>query len=217
MIVIGLTGSIAMGKSTAANMLREMSGVAVHCSDEAVRELYNDPAVIDLIKNAFPSTYDKKAGKIDKAKLIAELGRDHEKWDELESILHPFVQKAQQKFIQEQAQQGTKIVVLDIPLLFETGGENRVDYTICVSAPSFIQQQRLDKRIADGLMSEEDSGFRLARQMPDAEKQKRADFIVPTGQGIAPTRKALEKVIRDIKEKHLGNGNERGRLPSHDL
>lgn len=205
MIVIGLTGSIAMGKSTAANMLAQMSGVAVHCSDEAVKKLYDHPDVIDLIKTTFPKAYDRKSGKIDKLKLIAELGTDHEKWDALEDILHPYVREAQQKFIREQQALGAKIVVLDIPLLFETGAENRVDYTVCISAPDFIQEQRLNDRIKNGLMSEEDAEFRMARQMPDGEKRVRADFVVQSGQGLAYTQRELEKIINDLKKKHLIN------------
>jgi len=217
MIVIGLTGSIAMGKTTAAGMLAEMDGVAVFCSDDAVRELYGDPAVIDLIKTTFPSAYDKKANAIDKDKLIAEIGFDHEKWDALEQILHPFVQREQQKFLREQQALGTRIAVLDIPLLFETGGEKRVDYTICVSAPAFIQEQRIAERIKKGRITEESFRFRLERQMPDGEKRARADFVVQTGQGLAYTRDALEKIIRDLKERHFSNGNEHRRIPPYQL
>lgn len=200
MIIIGLTGSIAMGKTTAANILRTLDGVAVHCSDEAVRELYNDARVIDLIKTTFPNSYDKKTNGIDKQKLIEEIGFDHEKWNALEDIFHPFVRDAQQGFIKDQTQAGTKIVVLDIPLLFETGAEARVDYVICVSAPGFIQNQRA---LGTRKMSAEDFGFRLSRQMPDAEKCQRADFIVQTGQGLACTRRELQKIIDSFKEKNI--------------
>lgn len=217
MIIIGLTGSIAMGKSTAAAMLAEMDGVAVFCSDEAVRRLYNDPAVIGLIKTTFPAAWDKKTDTIDKTKLIAEISDDHEKWDALEDILHPFVLQEQQKFLRAQKTLGTKIAVLDIPLLFETGGEKRVDYTVCVSAPPFIQEQRIAQRIRDGKLTEESFRFRLARQMPDAEKRARADFVVQTGQGLAYTRGELEKIIRTLRERHFGNGHEHRRFPPHEL
>lgn len=217
MIIVGLTGSIAMGKSTAAEMLRGMDGVAVHCSDETVRKLYDDPEVIGLIRATFPDACDRKSGGIDKRKLLAALGDDHEKWDALEAILHPYVLASQQKFIQEHSRLGTKIIVLDIPLLFETGAETRVDYTICVTAPSFIQDQRIAGRIAEGKLTEENYRFRLSRQMPDEEKQKRADFVVQSGAGLAHTRKELERIIQLLKEKNLGNGHERHRFPSHDL
>ena len=129
MIVIGLTGSIAMGKSTAAKMLVDMRGVVVHDSDAAVHRLYNDPEVIDRVREFFPKSYDSKTGKIDKLKLREELGTDHEKWDTIEDILHPYVRASQQQFLQEQQRLGTRLVILDIPLLFETGAEERVDYT----------------------------------------------------------------------------------------
>lgn len=217
MIIVGLTGSMAMGKSTAAAMLANMDGVAVHDSDQAVRALYNDGDVINRIRTAFPKSYDKKNNKIDKASLLAALGSDPEKWDALEAILHPFVQQAQQKFIRDQRALGTKIVVLDIPLLFETGAENRVDYTLCVSAPDFVQQQRIDKRIRDGFITAEDAAWRMSRQMPDAEKRRRADFVVQTGQGMDYTRRELENIIRDLKKGHLNNGNERRNLPPYRI
>ena len=156
-------------------------------------------------------------GAIDKAKLIREIGFDHEKWDALEQILHPFVQREQQKFLREQQALGTKIAVLDIPLLFETGAERRVDCTICVTAPSFIQDQRIAERIREGKITEESYRFRLERQMPDADKRARADFIVQTGQGIAYTRNELNKIIGILKERHFGNGNEHRRFPPHQL
>lgn len=213
MMIVGLTGSIAMGKTTAANMLRDIGGVAVFCSDEAVRALYGDRAVIDLISRRFPGSYDTKKAGIDKDRLIAEIGLDHEKWNDLEEIIHPFVQDAQQKFIAEQRRTGTKIVVLDIPLLFETGADKRVDCTICVTAPSFMQQQRIAERVKAGRMTEESAAFRLLRQMPDAEKRARADFIVQTGLGLAHTRSALEKIIRELK----GRDHDRHSHPSHNI
>lgn len=217
MIVIGLTGSMAMEKTTVANMLRDMKGVAVHCSDEAVRDLYNNAEVIDLIRRRFPATFQKKTNSIDKKKLIGLLGRDHEAWDDLEEILHPYVRCAQQKFIRDQQSLGTSIAVLDIPLLFETGGEQRVDFTLCVSAPEFIQRQRIEARIRDGKVSEEDAAFRLSRQMPDAEKRARADFTIPTGTSIAETRKALEKTLAEIKKTMGGPSPGSCRFPPRAL
>ena len=213
MIVIGLTGSIAMGKSTASAMLAQMDGVAVHCSDEAVARLYGDPAVIGLIKTTFPAAYDKKNKTIDKNRLLAELDEDHEKWDALEDILHPFVQRAQQEWLRAQQGLGTKIAVLDIPLLFETGAENRVDYTICISAPGFIQKQRIAQRVAVGKITDESFHFRLSRQMPDEEKQRRADFVVQSGQGLAYTRRALEKIIQALRGKHFDSDFKDSRSP----
>lgn len=221
MIVIGLTGSIAMGKSTAAKMLVDMRGVVVHDSDAAVHRLYNDPEVIDRVREFFPKSYDSKTGKIDKLKLREELGTDHEKWDTIEDILHPYVRASQQQFLQEQQRLGTRLVILDIPLLFETGAEERVDYTICVSAPEYIQRQRV---LQGRGMDEEDFEFRLSRQMPDDEKKRRADFVVQTGVGLAETRKMLHNIIQRLTEKHYGTGvqkkaksNENRGVPPYDL
>ncbi len=222
MIVVGLTGSIAMGKSTAAKMLAEMDGVAVFCSDEAVKRLYKDPEVIELIRRRFPSSYDGKTGGIDKKNLIAEIGFDHEKWDDLEAILHPFVRREQDKFLRLQQVAGTKIAVLDIPLLFETGAQERVDYTICVTASRvpaasrIIQEQRIAERIREGVITEESFRFRLERQMPDEEKQAKADFIVPTGGGFDYTKDELQGIVSTLK-KDLGNGHEHRRFPPHKL
>lgn len=213
MIVLGLTGSMAMGKSTALKMLAAMEGVAVHDSDLAVKNLYENAEIIDLIKTTFPSAWIKKTNTIDKKKLREELGSDHEKWDALEKIIHPYVRASQDKFLREQRALGTKIAVLDIPLLFETGAQTRVDYTICMTAPDFIQQQRIDERIRQGFLTPEDAAFRLSRQLPDSEKRKRADFIIQTGAGLDFTRRALDDMIRKIKERHLGNGH--SHIPPH--
>jgi dephospho-CoA kinase len=195
MIIIGLTGSIAMGKTTAANILRDM-GYAVHCSDEAVHELLGaGGAAVGDVAEMFPESYDKKTQSIDRARLGDIIFDNDEMREVLEDILHPMVRESQQDFIREQSRLGRKKIILDIPLLFETGAGNRLDYTICVTAPSFIQKQRA---MARG-MSEEEFEKRLSRQMPDAEKRARADFTVQTGAGIAGTRKALKKIMKDIK------------------
>lgn len=197
MKIIGLTGSIAMGKTTAANMLRNMKGVSVFCSDDAVRALYTDPAALARLHDRFPDAFT--ARQIDKKKMIALLGRDHDRWDALENILHPFVIKAQQKFLRDQKTLGTGLAVLDIPLLFETGTEDRVDFTACVTAPAFLQAQRIAARIAADTITAVDAAFRMERQMPDAEKRVRADFVVQTGAGLAATRAALEDIVRRIR------------------
>jgi dephospho-CoA kinase len=197
MIVIGLTGSIGMGKTTAANMLREM-GLPVHCSDEAVALLYGRRDVIERIASAFPDAFDKAAARIDRARLKAALGGDAAKLEILQEILHPLVREEQRKFLMLQRQNGAKIACLDIPLLFETGAEARLDYTICVSAPPHIQRQRV---LARPGMTEAQFAFILSRQMPDAEKRRRADFVVSTGLGLAQTRAELAGVMRKVREK----------------
>ena len=206
MIVIGVTGSIGMGKSTASAMLRDM-GIPVHDSDACVHGLLaaNGAGVIS-VGIVFPEAYDKNTNAIDRKKLRAALGNDHDKWSELEKLLHPLVAASQQDFINDQRSKGVKMAALDIPLLFETGAEKRCDYTVVVSAPEFIQRQRVLQK-----MSAEDFAFRLSRQMPDAQKRALADFVVPSGLGMAEMRAALEDVVRKIKGK--GNGNDH--LPTY--
>ncbi len=218
MIVIGLTGSIGMGKTTAANMLRGM-GIPVHCSDEAVARLYHDAAVIAEIRAAIPECYDAASGKIDKSRLRGLVHMNGERLDTLQRILHPRVREAQQEFLKAQALSGVKIAALDIPLLFETRAESRLDYTLCVTAPAFIQEQRVMARPG---MTREMLDFMLSRQMPDAEKKKRADYVIETGQGLAHTRRMLEDALADIKKKHSANlkkeGKNEGRhFPPHNL
>ncbi len=196
MIVIGVTGSMGMGKTSTTNMLRSM-GFPVHCSDQAVHGLLaRGGAGVAPVTALFPVAYDKKSGAIDRARLRRALGNDHAKWDELESVLHPLVRNTQQRFLKAQKSQGAEIAVLDIPLLFETGAEQRLDYTICVTAPPFIQEQRLNAR---GSADLEDRAFRLARQMPDEQKRRYADFVVHTGLGLAYTHEELRGIIRRIR------------------
>lgn len=198
MIVIGLTGSIGMGKTTAGNMLRDM-GVPVHCSDEAVHELLRQGgAGVQPVLMVFLEAWGKDRKEIDRRKLREILDRDHGKWDELEDVLHPLVIERQQAFLKAQQGQGVRMAALDIPLLFETGAENRVDFTVCVSAPGFVQRHRVLSRSG---MEEDYLEFLLSRQMPDAEKRRRADFIVQTGLGLSYTRRQLENVLRRIDRR----------------
>jgi dephospho-CoA kinase len=212
MIVIGLTGSIGMGKSTAANMLGDM-GVPVHDSDAAVHELLAPGgAGVEPVRAAFPATYDKATGGIDRKALGKAVFGDAASLRVLESILHPLVQQSQQSFIRAQQRAGIKIVALDIPLLFETGAEQRCDYTVVVSAPYEIQRQRV---LARPGMTEEMFQQRLAQQMSDADKRARADFVVKTGIGLAHTRQELAQVLRVIK-KEKGLNNDGHRIPPYD-
>ncbi|MBI4031139.1 MAG: dephospho-CoA kinase [Proteobacteria bacterium] len=196
MIVIGITGSIGMGKTTAANMLRDMK-IPVFDSDSCVHDLLAPGgAGVTPAGIAFPEAYDKKTKSIDRGRLRAALGGDHEKWNLLESLLHPLVQGAQQDWLRGQKGKGVKIAALDIPLLFETGAEARCDCVIAVSAPEFIQRQRVLEK-----MSEEDFAFRLSRQMPDEQKRMRADYVLNSGQGLAEMRRELQDIVSDIREK----------------
>ncbi len=196
MKIIGLTGSIGMGKSVATSMLRDM-GVPVHCSDEAVHALLGPKGgAVDLIEAAFPGVLDKKNHSIDRRALGAKVFGHDENRKKLEALVHPLVVQSQARFIAENKRTNAKIVVLDIPLLYETGAEQRVDQVIVVSAPAFIQRQRVMTRPH---MTEEKFAAILATQTPDTEKRRRADYIVETGIGLAETRRDLEKIIKALK------------------
>lgn len=212
MIVIGLTGSIGMGKSTAGAML-EALGVPVHDSDSAVHGLLHPgSAAWAALTAAFPYSahpeiYRRKRvwrfpfcreSAIDRAALGRIVFADDAAREKLEAILHPFVQDAQRVFIQRQRALGRKIAALDIPLLFETGAEARMDYTLVVSAPPHVQHARVMAR--RGMSAEKLKGI-LERQMPDGEKRARADFVVHSGLGRAYMMRELKTVLHTIAEK----------------
>jgi len=193
MIVLGLTGSIGMGKSSAAAALRRL-GVPVHDADAEVHRLQAPGgAALPAIAAAFPGAVT--GGKLDRARLRAMLQADPAGWPRLEAIIHPLVRQAEQRFLARAAARRVKGVVLDIPLLFESGGEARCDATIVVSAPPFIQRARVLRRPG---MTEAQLDAMLARQMPDAEKRRRADFVVPTGLDRRQTLRALRKILRIV-------------------
>lgn len=196
-----------MGKSTAAGMLAQMN-IPVHDSDAEVhRLLQGDEQTRLALAAQFPfykyfGIYGRKNAKGVRpfnrkklGKLVFDNPKEREK---LEKILHPLVRKSQDEFIRLRRNMGADIVALDIPLLFETGAEERVDYTITVSAPAFIQQERVLSRPN---MTDKKFQAILKSQMPDAEKCARADFVVPTGLGKAETMKALKKIIHDFRHK----------------
>ncbi len=197
MIVLGLTGSIGMGKSTTAAMFREQ-GVPVHDADETVHRLYAGKAV-PLIEDAFPGTQTGSA--IDRTKLAAQVLKDPTALKRLEAIIHPLVRAESEAFLEAQRDAGTPVVLLDIPLLFETDGEGRVDKIVVVSAPAEIQRQRVLSRPN---MTEEKFAAILAKQLPDAEKRERADFIVDTGQGLEVARRDVQAVLETLKEMSRG-------------
>lgn len=192
MIVIGLTGSIGMGKSTTARFFRE-AGVPVHDSDEAVHRLYAGNAA-PLIEAAFPGTV--KDGVVDRALLGSRILGDAAALKTVERIVHPLVRADADAFLAEHRAAGRKLVVLDIPLLFETGGEGRVDRIVVVSAPADIQRERV---LARPGMSVEKFEAILAKQVPDAEKRQRADFIVESGGGLEAARAAVEAIVAKLK------------------
>ena len=198
MIVLGLTGSIGMGKSTAANMLRAM-GVPVHDSDAAVHGLYaRDRAMREQIATRFSGVVDETGGEdgVDRQALGAAVFGDAAARRDLEEIVHPRVRSAANAFVRHHRRQRTPLVVLDIPLLYETGGEDRVDGVIVVTAPAALQRRRVMAR--PGMDADRFAGI-LASQMPDLEKRPRADFVVETGLGKAYTFRRLKRIVMAIR------------------
>ncbi|MER8809316.1 dephospho-CoA kinase [Mesorhizobium australicum] len=192
MIVLGLTGSIGMGKSTTAGMFAE-AGVPVHDSDETVHRLYAGKAA-PLVEAAFPGT--TVHGSVDRAKLGARVLGDGASMKKLEAIVHPLVRADADAFLARHRDAGESLVVLDIPLLFETGGRGRVDKVVVVTAPAEVQRRRV---LARPGMSEEKLASILAKQVPDAEKRRLADFVIDTGEGLDAARAAVASVIAEIK------------------
>lgn len=196
MIVIGLTGSIGMGKSATARMFKKL-GVPVFDSDADVHKALSPKGIaFEEVAVTFPESWDKKTGTLNRKILGGIVFEDAKKRKELEGILHPVVQAGQRKFIAAMRRMGKKIVVLDIPLLFETGAQARVDYTIVVTAPYVIQRRRV---LARPNMDERKFLKILDMQMPDGEKQARADFIVQTGQGYAATYRQLQTILGSLR------------------
>ena len=191
MIVIGLTGSIGLGKSTTAKMFAE-AGVPVHDSDEAVHRLYSGAAA-PLVEAVFPGvTVD---GRIDRNLLGQRGSGNSEAIRKLETIVHPLVRADADAFLARNRATGAKLVVLDIPLLFETGGRGRVDKVVVVSAPADIQRKRVLAR--PGMTPEKFEAI-LARQVPDTEKRRLADFVVDTGAGMEAARRSVEQIIQAL-------------------
>ena len=188
MIVLGLTGSIGTGKSTTAAMFADL-GVPVHDADRAVHDLYAGEAVAPIAA-VFPDAV--RDGKVDRAALSEILRQAPERFGELEAIVHPLVREREAAFLAHHREAGTPIVLLDIPLLFETGGASRVDKVVVVTCDPAIQRQRV---LARPGMTEEKFDLIRARQMADAEKRRRADFVVDSGHGLEPARLRVADII----------------------
>ena len=188
MFILGLTGSVGMGKSTTARFFAE-EGVPVHDADAVVHRLYEGEAVA-AIEAAFPGTTG--AGKVDRNKLAARVLGDAAALQRLEAIVHPLVHDAERRLLAEAQARGEKVAVLDIPLLFETGGDRRVDAVVVVSAPPEVQRARVLAR--PGMTIEKLEAI-LAKQMPDAEKRRRADFVVDTSQGFDAARQQVRAIL----------------------
>jgi dephospho-CoA kinase len=188
MIVLGLTGSIGMGKSTTAKLFAE-AGVPVYDADATVHILYEGEAA-PAIEAAFPGT--TVAGKVDRNKLSARVVHDPAAMKRLEQIVHPMLGASRQKFLHDAEQSGAPVAVVDVPLLFETGGEKRVDAVVVVTTTPEVQRQRILERAN---MTDEKLDAILSRQMPDAEKRKRAHFVVDTSHGLDPVRARIRDIL----------------------
>lgn len=188
MFVLGLTGSLGMGKTTTARFFAE-EGVPVHDADAVVHRLYEDEAVA-AIEAAFPGT--TAAGKVDRDKLAARVLGDDAALKRLEAIVHPLVHAAERRLLAAAEARGEKVAVLDIPLLFETGSDRRVDAVVVVSAPAEVQRARV---LARPGMTVAKLEAILAKQMPDAEKRRRADFVVDTSRGFEAARAQVRAIL----------------------
>lgn len=188
MIVLGLTGSIGMGKSTTAKLFAE-AGVPVYDADAAVHRLYEGEAA-PAIEAAFPGTTEN--GKVDRVRLSAAVVHDPAAMKKLEGIVHPMLGASRQQFLQEAERSGAPVAVIDIPLLFETGGDKRVDAVVVVTTSPELQRERILSRPG---MTEEKLQAILARQMPDAEKRARAHFVVDTSHGLDPVRVRIRDIL----------------------
>ena len=193
MIVLGLTGSIGMGKTTTAEMFAE-EGALVWNADEAVHRLYaRGGAAVGPVGEAFPGVVVD--GAVDRIRLAGALGQDDQAFRRLEAIVHPLVLQGRLEDLAGAERRGVRLAVLDIPLLFETGGDAAVDAVVVVTADREVQAQRV---LARPGMTQERFEAILARQTPDAEKRRRADFIVDTGQGLEAARARVREIVGTV-------------------
>ena len=190
MIILGLTGSIGMGKSTTAKMFAD-EGVPVHDADATVHLLYEGEAARE-IEAVFPGS--TRGGKVDRTLLAQQVVGKPDAMKALEAIVHPLVRKERERFLAEAKRAGAKIAVLDVPLLFETGGHADVDAVVVVSAPAQIQRARVLER---GVPAEKLDAL-LARQMPDVEKRAKAHFVVDSGQGFDHARTQVKSILAEV-------------------
>jgi dephospho-CoA kinase len=193
MLILGLTGSIGMGKSTTAKLFSD-AGVPVYDADATVHLIYEGEAA-PAIEAAFPGTVVN--GKVDRTLLSPKVVHDAEAMKRLESIVHPMLRAHHQKFLDDAERSGAPVAVVDIPLLYETGGEKRVDAVVVVTTAPDVQRERILAR--DGMTPEKLDAI-LARQLPDAEKRKRADFVVDTSNGLDPVRAQIREILDQARK-----------------
>lgn len=194
MIIVGLTGSIGMGKTTTAALFAD-EGVPVNDADQVVHDLYRSDAV-EPIRAMFPDVIVD--GVVDRKKLSENLAKNPAKFADLEAVVHPLVRAREKAFLDEQRALGKKVVLLDIPLLFETGGDRRVDKVVVVSCEPAVQRQRVLSRPG---MTPEKFELILSRQTPDAEKRARADYVIDTGHGIDMARSQVKTLLKELGEQ----------------
>ena len=195
MLIIGLTGSIGMGKSTTAKMFRE-AGVPVYDADAAVADLYETGgAAVDPLEEAFPGV--TKDGAVDREALRQRVLGNDQAMSKLNSIVHPLVGADRVHFFKDAERAGADMVVLDIPLLYETGGDANMDAVVVVSAPPEQQRERV---LARPGMTPDRLDAILSRQMHDAEKRARAHFVVDTGRGLEPAREQVAEIIATMRD-----------------
>jgi dephospho-CoA kinase len=200
--LIGLTGSIGMGKSETAKMFARL-GIPVNDSDANVHALYESGgAAVPQIENTFPGTV--RNGKVDRALLTKALAADPDGFRKLEAIVHPLVAKMQADFLARAEASGADMVVLDIPLLFETGGHARMDAVVVVSAPPHIQRKRVLERPG---MTEEKLDQILSRQTPDEEKRAKAHYVVVTDKGLDHAFEQVQMIVKDLRQKIAAKKN----------
>lgn len=192
MIILGLTGSIGMGKSTTAEFFKKRN-IPTYNADDAVHSLYQDKAVIERIGSVFENSVIN--GRIDRTKISQEIIINPSKLENLEQIIHPLVREKETEFVEKHRKNNEKLIVLDIPLLFETGTAGRVDKIAVVSAPLDVQRQRV---LAREGWNEEKFNRIISRQMPDQEKRRRADFVIDTGKGMEHAEEQVKKIIANL-------------------
>ncbi|CAN5118940.1 dephospho-CoA kinase [soil metagenome] len=191
MLLLGLTGSIGMGKSTTAKLFEE-AGVPVYDADATVHKVYEGEAV-PAVEAAFPGSTVN--GKVDRQKLSAMVVNNPDAMKRLETVVHPMLRSHQLKFLDDAEKSGAPVAVLDVPLLYETGGEKRVDAVVVVTTAPEVQRERI---LARANMTHDKLEAILARQIPDEEKRRRADFVVDTSHGLEPVRLRIGEILREV-------------------
>jgi dephospho-CoA kinase len=195
-MVIGLTGSIGMGKTETGKLFARL-GIPVHGADEVVHRLYDTGgAAVAAIAREFPGTV--RDGRVMREALAARVAADEGAFRRLEAIVHPLVREAELAFLDDARKRGDGLVVLDIPLLFETGGEKRMDAVVVVSAPPDVQRERVLSRPG---MSLEKLEAIHARQIPDVDKRSRADFVIETDKGLEHAFVAVQRIVAELRNR----------------